>query len=143
MYWTGVRAVTAASCLLVGALAVIGTIDTRVVAQAPAATPAASRGKAVYDKHCVECHGAAGKGDGAAAHLMTPRPRELTSGKYKVRSTESGSIPTDDDLIRTVNRGLAGTGMPGWQTLLPAEDVVAVVGYIKTLSPRFTSEKPA
>ncbi|HEX7798403.1 MAG TPA: c-type cytochrome, partial [Vicinamibacterales bacterium] len=48
----------------------------RTLAQRGASSPAAdSRGKQVYDKHCVECHGIDGKGDGPAAHLLTPRPR--------------------------------------------------------------------
>src|SRR5262249_46634798 len=85
-----------------------------------AAAPAgASRGKQVYDKHCVECHGTDGKGDGPAAHLMIPRPRDFTRGRYKIRSTESGSPPTDDDLLRSVRQGLYASSMPAWQKLLP------------------------
>src|SRR6185295_2369313 len=56
---------------------------------------------------------------------------------------ESGSVPTDEDLVRTVSQGLNGTAMPAWQKLLSPEDITAVVGYIKTLSPRFAGEKPA
>ena len=33
--------------------------------------------------------------------------------------------------------------MPGWDGLLPATEIRAVVGYLKTLSPRFASERPA
>src|SRR5215831_12400409 len=88
------------------ALALFGILVTsafgaRMLAQRAGAAPA-SRGKQVYDAHCVECHGADGKGDGPAAHLMIPRPRDFTKGRYKIRSTESGSLPTDDDLLRSV-----------------------------------------
>jgi mono/diheme cytochrome c family protein len=101
-----------------------------------------SRGKQVYDAHCVECHGPEGKGDGPAAHLMTPRPRDFTRGRYKIRSTESGSVPTDEDLLRTVRQGLYASSMPGWQKLLPDDDIRAVVEYVKSFSTRFGAEQP-
>lgn len=96
-----------------------------------------TRGKAVYDAHCVECHGDSGRGDGAAAAFLNPRPRDFTTGKYKIRSTETGSVPTDDDLIQAVRQGLYGTAMPGWDRILPDDDIRAVVGHIKSLSPAF------
>lgn len=113
-----------------------------IIAQRGAPPAAESRGKQVYDKHCVECHGIDGKGDGPAAHLMTPRPRDFTRGRYKIRSTESGNVPTDDDLLRSVRQGLYASAMPGWQKLLPDDDIQAVVGHVKSFSPRFNSEQP-
>jgi mono/diheme cytochrome c family protein len=107
----------------------------------PAVTETRS-GQQVYEKHCVECHGTSGKGDGAAAHLMTPRPRDFTAGKYKIKSTETGSLPADDDLLRSVRQGLYGTAMPGWQTILPDPEIRAVVGYVKAFSSRFRTETP-
>lgn len=100
------------------------------------------RGKSVYDAHCASCHGENGKGDGPGSHLLLPRPRDFTAGRYKIRSTETGSVPADDDLLRSVRRGLYGTSMLGWDQLLPDEDLRAVVDYIKTLSPRFATELP-
>lgn len=97
------------------------------------------RGKVIYDGKCVECHGTTGRGDGPAAPFLTPRPRDFTSGKYKIRSTESGTVPTDEDLMQSVRQGLYGTAMTGWDRILPDEDIRAVVGYIKTLSPVFSS----
>ena len=98
------------------------------------------RGKAIYDAHCVECHGAVGKGDGPSAAYLVPRPRDFTTGKYKIRSTESGSMPSDDDLIGSVRRGLYGTAMPGWDRILPDGDIADVVQYIKSLSPQFAAQ---
>jgi cytochrome c oxidase cbb3-type subunit 2 len=101
------------------------------------------RGKAVYEKHCVECHGSAGKGDGPAAMFLTPRPRDFTTGKYKIRTTETGTPPTDEDLTGSVRRGLHGTAMPAWDRILSDADVADVVQYIKSLSPQFaTPPKP-
>src|SRR4051812_37606421 len=91
-----------------------------------------SKGKSVFDARCVECHGTTGRGDGPAAAFLTPKPRDFSTGRFKIRSTETGSVPTDDDLIQSVSRGLYGSAMPGWERILPAEDIRAVVDYIKT-----------
>jgi len=107
---------------------VLAAVDAR--AQEP-------RGKAVYEKHCTECHGTSGRGDGPSASFLVPRPRDFTSGKYKIRTTETGSVPTDDDLIATVRRGLYGTAMPGWDRILPDGEIVDVVRYVKTFAPQF------
>lgn len=108
---------------------------------APAAA-AAPRGKAVYDAHCAECHGPDGKGDGPAAFLLIPRPRDFSGARYKIRSTETGSLPTDDDLLRSIRQGLPGSAMPGWASLLSDADIRAVAGHVKTFSPRFAAEPP-
>jgi mono/diheme cytochrome c family protein len=130
------------------ALAIPGSLATvafgaHLLAQQSSTVAAAARGQRVYDTHCVECHGPGGKGDGPAAHLMTPRPRDFTIGRYKIRSTESGSVPSDDDLLKSVRQGLYGSAMPAWQQILPDDDIRAVVSYVKTLSPRFAAEQPA
>jgi mono/diheme cytochrome c family protein len=128
-----VFAIAAAAAIVAGAIA----IDrTRVQAQEP-------HGRVLYDKHCAECHGAEGKGDGPGAAYLAPRPRDFASGKYKIRSTETGSVPTDDDLIQSVRLGLHGTAMPGWDRILSDADIRAVVGYIKGLSPAFATPPQA
>jgi cbb3-type cytochrome c oxidase subunit III len=100
------------------------------------------RGKAVYDAHCTECHGSSGKGDGPSAAYLNPRPRDFTTGKYKIRSTESGTPPSDDDLIGSVRRGLYGTAMPGWDRLLSDVEIGDVVQYVKSLSSQFGTQPP-
>jgi cytochrome c oxidase cbb3-type subunit 2 len=104
---------------------------------------APSPGKSIYASKCATCHGEDGKGDGIAASLLHPRPRDLTSGKFKIRSTESGSIPTDEDLLKTLRNGLHGTAMPDWKDFLGEDSLKAVVAYIKSFSPRFGSEQPS
>jgi mono/diheme cytochrome c family protein len=41
----------------------------------------AKAGKAKYDANCVGCHGATGKGDGAAAAALNPKPGDMSDGK--------------------------------------------------------------
>lgn len=94
------------------------------------------QGKVIYDDKCAHCHGAEGKGDGSGADRLSPRPRDFTRGQYKIRSTESRELPTDDDLFRIVTDGMPGTSMPGWPRLSD-EERHAVVAYIKTFSKNF------
>ncbi len=96
-------------------------------------------GKQVYEKWCAFCHGLDGKGDGVAAPFLDPRPRDFTRGLYKVRSTPSGRLPTDDDLFKIVTEGMPGSSMPAWNNLSERERR-AVVQYIKGFSDRFKNE---
>jgi cytochrome c553 len=84
------------------------------------------RGREVYMKHCVGCHGETGAGDGPAVARLLTRPRDFTSGIYKFRSTDSGSLPLESDLYRTITRGLSGVSMPSFP-LRAHRDKVAVI----------------
>ena len=98
-------------------------------------------GKKIYGKWCVNCHGVEGAGDGPAADFLTPRPRDFTFGLYKIRSTESGQLPTDEDLISVISKGMPGTGMPSWTEVLNDGEVRQVVEYIKAFSGKFARAK--
>jgi hypothetical protein len=73
--------------------------------------------------------------------LLTPRPRDFATGKYKIRTTESGTGPTDDDLIQRVRQGLYGTAMPGWERILADDEIRNVVSYIKGMAPELPQPK--
>lgn len=102
----------------------------------------AQRGKAVYEKWCLECHGETGEGNGAGAKFMLPPPRDFTKGVYKIRSTASGELPTDDDLLRVVAEGMPGSAMPEWKTKLSDGERRDVVAFIKKFSSFFGQGQP-
>jgi DMSO reductase family type II enzyme heme b subunit len=103
------------------------------------AAPAAAQddlGATVYAKYCAQCHNDNGDGRGIAAPYLEPPPRDLTSGKYKLRSTPTGTVPTDADLERSIRNGLPGTAMPAFPDLTSAE-LDAVIEHVKAFSPAF------
>ncbi len=143
---------TAIACLAVAA--VVSTAVALAVSQpasaagaqpvataaAPSSAAAGPDGRTIYDAKCAQCHGTSGMGDGPAADLLLVKPRDFTRGVFKFRSTASGSLPTDDDLRRVVDEGLAGTSMIGFRGVLSADEQRAVVQYVKQFSPRFAAE---
>jgi DMSO reductase family type II enzyme heme b subunit len=100
------------------------------------------QGRAVYFKRCSFCHGLLGDGEGPAAKFLDPRPRDFTLGTFKFRTTQSGELPTNEDLFRTVSRGLQGTAMQAFdsdliKSGLNEDDRWAVIAYIKTFAQEF------
>jgi len=112
---------------------VLGLLCAVMSAHAQNAPEASEKGKEVYDESCAHCHGTEGRGDGSAAENLLPRPRDFTRGLYKIRSTESGQLPTDQDLFDIITIGMPGSSMPGWETSLSADDRWEVVAYIQTI----------
>ena len=98
-------------------------------------------GKEVFEAHCGGCHGPKGDGAGPAATFLWPLPRDFTTGVFKFRTTPSGALPTDGDLVRTITRGVRWTAMPTWHEVGDKERL-AVVTYIKTLSKRWKEDAP-
>lgn len=93
-----------------------------------------------YRRYCATCHGARGNGAGPAAALLEPRPRDFTTGAFKFRSTPSGALPTDADLLAVITDGLRGTSMTGFRRVIPWERRRALVELVKGFSPRFRTE---
>jgi DMSO reductase family type II enzyme heme b subunit len=90
-------------------------------------------GKKVYFKRCVWCHGVEGGGDGPSADRLFTRPRNFIQGTFKIRVTDSGELPMETDLIKTVKNGLQGSAMPAWGEFLSENEIVSVVQFVKSL----------
>ena len=81
-----------------------------------------AKGKQIFIKHCVGCHGAEGKGDGYK--LLGPDPADLTASTTKKKS--------DAALLNTIHEGKSS--MPSWKVRLSEQDSRNVLAYIRTLS---------
>jgi mono/diheme cytochrome c family protein len=97
-----------------------------------------ARGEKVYNYVCAPCHGKDGKGDGVVSSTIFVKPRNFTSGVFKFRSTETGNLPTDEDLYESISLGFHNTAMPSFSSLSP-EDRFALTEYIKKFSERFSN----
>jgi mono/diheme cytochrome c family protein len=102
--------------------------------------PTPAGGVALYTKYCAQCHGDKGDGHGIAAPVLRPMPRDFTSGKYQIRSTETGNLPTDDDIRRIIQRGIPSTAMPAFAEALNDDQIDQLAQYVKTFSPKFKSQ---
>ena len=96
----------------------------------------------MYEDKCAHCHGVEGAGDGSAAENLLPRPRDFTRGLYKIRSTESGQLPTDQDLFDIKSNGMPGSSMPAWGEILTEDEQWQLVAHIKTFYDGFEDASP-
>jgi mono/diheme cytochrome c family protein len=108
-------------------------------ADVSAAAPVGAR---VYAQRCAVCHGPDGRGNGPAAPSLIPRPRDLTLGLFKYKSTPPGEPPTDEDLEQVVSNGLSASAMPYFRDLLTEAEIRAVVGRVKEFSHVFSGAPP-
>lgn len=123
-------------CLLSGVVATAQERDPSKLAPALDQPALVSRGKIVYDRYCAGCHGVKGDGNGPAARWLNPKPRNFQRASFKFRTTPSGTLPTNQDLDRTITRGVFRSSMPAW-FLMPEVEKIAVIEYLKTFSDRW------
>ena len=95
-------------------------------------------GKQLYGKYCSQCHGDNGDGEGYATPHLLPKPRNFTTGKFKVRSTPTGALPTHQDLVTIIRRGMPYTSMPGWPEFTD-QQVSDLAYYVKSFSSDFSN----
>ena len=95
---------------------------------------AAGEAPGLYEKMCARCHGLAGDGKGPAGVALAFNgrpPRDFTAGRFRFKSTPTGTAPSDDDLRRTIGLGLAATAMPGFGDVLSADDLDALIRTVR------------
>lgn len=88
----------------------------------------------LYARHCAFCHGVDGDGSGPAADYLDPAPRDFGTGRFALASTTNG-VPSDDDLVRTLSRGMPGSAMPSWGWMSETE-LHALAVHVRALATR-------
>lgn len=98
------------------------------------------RGRGVYVRHCMVCHGADGAGDGPTAPSLNPKPRSFRSGVYYLDADADGVTGEDIDLARVIIHGSATFGgssaMPAWGPALSTGQTRDVVAFLRALETR-------
>jgi mono/diheme cytochrome c family protein len=88
--------------------------------QPPTPEDPVAMGTRLFREHCAACHGEQGAGDGPAAKFLFPRPRNFRLGGFRIVSAVN-RVPTDEDLLRVITRGLPGSAMFPFAHLSEAE----------------------
>ncbi len=86
-------------------------------------------GQAIYEVHCVPCHGETGKGDGPLGLTLNPKPADLTLHAIP-------GVHTDAQLYEWITNGFPGSAMPAWKTQISDTDRWNLVNFIRTLAPK-------
>lgn len=114
--------------MMVATLVAVFTIILVLGVALAAGDPA--KGKASYDQMCASCHGPAGKGDGAAAAALNPKPKDLSDKKYV------GGLK-DDYMKKIIKEGGPAVGksplMPPLGSALKDDDIENVTAYVRSL----------
>ena len=84
-------------------------------------------GQAVYEKHCLRCHGASGDGLGPDATDLIVPPANFQSVKSRTK--------TDFELLIAISNGVLFSPMHGWRGRLNETEMMDVIAYIRMLAP--------
>ncbi|GIW55719.1 MAG: hypothetical protein KatS3mg082_2123 [Nitrospiraceae bacterium] len=84
------------------------------------------RGKAMYEKHCLACHGEKGKGDGPFGRHLFPPAADYGSPEVKTKS--------DMELFKAIRDGVPGTAMQSFRRRLSNQQIRDVLAYVRSLS---------
>jgi high-affinity iron transporter len=104
---------------------VTGCIPIFVIVIAVSPTVVQTDAETVFAQQCAMCHGESGAGDGTAAVAMNLEPASFAEPTFQ-------ESQTDEQLADAIGSG-KGTTMPGYADRLSAEQIGALVSYIRRL----------
>lgn len=85
----------------------------------------ATKGKLVYERHCLVCHGIGGRSDGPEAAALKVPPANF--------HRFSSYLKSDEELLRTIEQGVVFSPMHAWQGRLTETERQDVLAYIRLL----------
>lgn len=80
-------------------------------------------GRKVYDFYCYQCHGYSGDARTLASTYLEPKPRNFST-------TDPDSL-SPEQMVDAVTHGRAGTAMVSFASVASADEIAAVVSYIR------------
>lgn len=114
------------------ASSVTASVSGATLSGSPSGTPLGSgsgkvakpAGALIYQKHCSTCHGERGSGVSWATGSFTPPPRDFTAPGVAAELSP-------ERMLASVTHGRPGTAMMAFGSRLGAEEIGAVVAYIR------------
>ena len=84
-----------------------------------------TRGRSVYERHCLACHGTGGRGDGPDAVALLVSPTNFHQFTSVLKS--------DEELLRTIEYGVVFSPMHSWLGILTETERQDALAYIRLL----------
>lgn len=113
------------SIAIVAVLAAVFLGSTWVAAQGERGN--ARNGQAVYEQHCLRCHGLTLEGNGPDSRYLIVAPTNLQSRRSRAK--------TDWELLVSITHGVIFSPMHGWRDRLTDEQILDVLSYIRMMAP--------
>ena len=92
----------------------------------PRSAESIARGRQLFEKNCAVCHGAQGRGDGAAAEALPQRPDDLS------RIAPPPIFPDGVVAYRIIN---GVKMMPAFKSTLSENEIWDLLNFIRSLAP--------
>lgn len=92
----------------------------------------AGAGREIYRSHCRYCHGEKGRGEGAVAIALKPRPADFVGDTERMAAS-------DQELFGSITKGVGVKGskplyMPAWGDILSEKQRWDALAYIRSLA---------
>ena len=124
----------ARALLLLAALVAV----TAAASKSPPDSTKVVAGAKLYSQYCAVCHGKTGRGDGAGAASLKPKPRNFREPKLL-------KCKTDEDLFKVISKGGPALGMSsamvGWGAILKEPQIRQVVAFVRSIADSSSTAK--
>jgi len=84
-------------------------------------------GQALYEQHCLRCHGMSGDGNGPDAQFLIVPPANFHSDRSRSK--------TDMELMNVIAYGVVFSPMHGWGNRLSEQQMWDILSYIRMIVP--------